>query len=108
VIEANLAHSGPTSSKRELLSGQRVVEAPRANEFLESLTWRNGDATANGESFVIRRHGMGGVVLPNGSRLSCGRLAHRRKSDGRKSRARKGTTQPLPLERERPPASSAC
>src|SRR6059058_1039058 len=35
------------------------------------------------------------VSPSNGSRLSCGRLA------------RQGTTQPLPLERERPPASSA-
>jgi len=34
---------------------------------------------------------------PNGSRLSCGRSAHRRKSDGRTSRARQGTTQRLPL-----------
>src|SRR6266516_580406 len=50
------------------------------------------------------------VVLepPNGSRLSCGRLARRRKGAGRKSCARQGTTQWLPLERARPPASSAC
>src|SRR6266581_7813783 len=41
-------------------------------------------------------------------RLSCGRPAHRRKRSGRTSRARQGTTQRLPLERERPPASSAC
>jgi len=45
---------------------------------------------------------------PNGSRLSCGRLARRRKRSGRTSRARQGTTQRLPLKRERPPASSAC
>jgi len=44
-------------------------------------------------------------VQPNGSRLSCGRLARRRKSSGRTSRARQGTTQRLPLKRERPPAS---
>src|SRR5439155_5210763 len=45
---------------------------------------------------------------PNGSRLSCGRLARWRKSGGRTSRARQGTTQRLPLERARPAASSAC
>src|SRR5437016_1338670 len=45
---------------------------------------------------------------PNGSRLSCGRLARRRKGSGRTSRARQGTTQRLPLKRECPPASSAC
>src|SRR2546425_13027131 len=50
----------------------------------------------------------GGSAPPNGSRLSCGRLAHRRKSTGRTSRARQGTTQRLPLKRERPSASSAC
>src|SRR5207249_3265685 len=53
-------------------------------------------------------HWVHSVVLPNGSRLSCGRPARRRKSSGRPSRARQGTTQRLPLERERPPASSAC
>src|SRR3989454_12074738 len=47
----------------------------------------------------------GGSAPPNGSRLSCGRLAHRRKSTGRTSRARQGTTQRLPLKRERPSAS---
>src|SRR2546430_5574753 len=47
-------------------------------------------------------------LLRNGSRLSCGRPARRRKGSGRTSRARQGTTQRLPLERERPPASSAC
>src|SRR5207249_6622484 len=50
----------------------------------------------------------GGSAPPNGSRLSCGRLARRRKRSGRTSRARQGTTQRLPLKRERPPASSAC
>src|SRR5437667_6295717 len=45
--------------------------------------------------------------MPNGSRLSCGRLARRRKGSGRTSHARQGTTQRLPLKRERPPASSA-
>src|SRR2546430_599287 len=53
-------------------------------------------------------HWVHSVVLPNGSRLSCGRPARRRKSSGRPSRARQGTTPRLPLERERPPASSAC
>ena len=91
VIKANLADSGPTSSERELLRSQRVVEAPRSAEFLQSLTRGNGDATANRESFAIWRHGTGGVVLPNGSRLSCGAL----KKDSF-------------LNLRAPPASSAC
>ncbi len=41
---------------------------------------------------------------PNGSRLSCGRLARRRKSSERTLRARQGTTQRLPLKRS-PPGS---
>src|SRR5438093_4869666 len=41
---------------------------------------------------------------PNGSRLSCGRLARRRKAVGRKSVPRQGHNTPLPLERS-PPAS---
>src|SRR5438105_13882615 len=45
---------------------------------------------------------------PNGSRLSCGRNARWRKSSGRTSPAHQGTRQRLPLERERPAASSAC
>src|SRR3989442_8246264 len=48
------------------------------------------------------------AVPPNGSRLSCGRLARRRKVVGRSPRARHGTTQRSPLERARPSASSAC
>src|SRR2546430_14653683 len=45
------------------------------------------------------------IVLPNGTRLRCGRPARRRDTSGRMSRARQGTTQRLPLERERPAAS---
>src|SRR6266705_739815 len=41
---------------------------------------------------------------PNGSRLSCGRSARRRKGSGRTSRARQGTTQRLSF-RTRAPAS---
>src|SRR5439155_7332896 len=44
------------------------------------------------------------VVLPNGSRLSCGRLARRRKGSGRQSVPRQGHNTPLPLERS-PPVS---
>ncbi len=44
------------------------------------------------------------MVLPNGSRLSCGRLARRRKAVGRQSVPRQGHNIPLPLERS-PPAS---
>src|SRR5439155_16082816 len=42
--------------------------------------------------------------LPNGSRLSCGRLARRRKGSGRQSVPRQGHNTPLPLKRP-PPAS---
>src|SRR2546428_7945064 len=48
------------------------------------------------------------AVPPNESRLSCGRLARRRKSTERTPRARQGMTQRSPLERARPSASSAC
>src|SRR3989442_6158663 len=41
---------------------------------------------------------------PNGSRLSCGRLAPQRKAVGRQSVPRQGHNTPLPLERS-PPAS---
>jgi len=44
------------------------------------------------------------MSLPNGSRLSCGRLARRRKSSGRQSVPRQGHNTPLPLKRP-PPAS---
>src|SRR6266480_3265742 len=44
------------------------------------------------------------MLPPNGSRLSCGRLARRRKISGRTSRARQSTTQRRPLKRECPPA----
>src|SRR5213082_2412507 len=38
----------------------------------------------------------------NGSRLSCGRLARRRKGEGRQSVPRQGHNTPLPLERSAP------
>src|SRR5439155_7002743 len=41
---------------------------------------------------------------PNGSRLSCGRLARRRKGRGRQPVPRQGHNTPLPLKRS-PPAS---
>jgi len=41
---------------------------------------------------------------PNGSRLSCGRPARRRKAAGRQSGPRQGHNTPLPFERS-PPAS---
>src|SRR5204863_2389326 len=44
------------------------------------------------------------VLLPNGSRLSCGRPARRRKSSGRTSRARQGTTLCFHWNDKRPPA----
>ena len=43
-------------------------------------------------------------MQPNGSRLSCGRLARRRKGSGRQSVPRQGHNTPLPLKRP-PPAS---
>ena len=46
----------------------------------------------------------GDRVKPNGSRLSCGRLARRRKGEGRQSVPRQGHNTPVPLERS-PPAS---
>src|SRR6266516_3055580 len=46
----------------------------------------------------------GGSAPPNGSRLSCGRLARLRKSSGRQSVPRQGRNTPVPLKRS-PPAS---
>ena len=43
-------------------------------------------------------------VAPNGSCLSCGRLASRRKSSGRQSAPGQGHNTPFPLKRS-PPAS---
>src|SRR5437763_4941969 len=45
-----------------------------------------------------------GAMLPNGSRLSCGRAARQRKGVGRQSVPRQGHNTPLPLKRS-PPAS---
>jgi len=42
------------------------------------------------------------MPLPNGSRLSCGRPARRRKSSGRQSVPRQGHNAPVPLERSAP------
>ena len=42
------------------------------------------------------------AMLPNGPRLSCGRLARRRKSNGRQSVPRQGHNTPLPLKRSPP------
>ena len=42
------------------------------------------------------------TLLPNGSRLSCGRLTRRRKSGGRSQCPRPGHNTPLPLERSAP------
>ncbi len=44
------------------------------------------------------------VLPPNGSRLSCGRPARRRKAVGRQSVPRQGHNTPLPLRRS-PPGS---
>ena len=41
-------------------------------------------------------------ALPNGSRLSCGRPARRRKSSGRQSVPRQGRNTPIPLKRSAP------
>ncbi len=57
----------------------------------EALCERN---TRRAEDFL---HGPdGGVALPNGSRLSCGRPTHQRNGRSTKSCARQGTTQWLP------------
>src|SRR2546425_3925277 len=45
-----------------------------------------------------------GTRPPNGSRLSCGRPARRRKAGGRQSMPRQGHNTPLPLKRS-PPVS---
>src|SRR6266705_2482997 len=48
------------------------------------------------------------VSPPNGSRLSCGRLARWRKSAGRSPCPARGTTLRFLWSDHRPPASSAC
>src|SRR5207248_1304341 len=52
----------------------------------------------------VQVHGIHGRLPPNGSRLSCGRPARRRKAVGRKSVPRQGHNTPFPLERS-PPVS---
>jgi len=76
---------------KELQGGQNEEESDRGSELIEGVL-----------------HSPGSPLQPNGSRLSCGRLARRRNWQWTKSRARQGTTQWLPLERSRPAASSAC
>ncbi len=70
----------------------RLFEGERETDW-ESVTRISAHRSNLGGAFA--------VLLPNGSRLSCGRRARRRKVGGRQSRARKGTTQRLPLKRER-------
>src|SRR6266566_3021656 len=48
------------------------------------------------------------MPLPNGSRLSCGRLARRRKAAGRSPCPARGTTLRFLQDDHRPSASSAC
>src|SRR6266516_5425954 len=47
-------------------------------------------------------------LLPNGSRISCGRNARRRKAAERQTQRLAGEAAQLLLTCERPPASSAC
>jgi hypothetical protein len=57
-----------------------------------------------GPSTGVIVNGIERSLPPNGSRLSCGRNARRRKSSGRTSVPRQGHNTPVPLKRS-PPAS---
>src|SRR5207237_10535789 len=67
-------------------------------------------ADVNGEhgGWLFDNHGETAACVPNGSRLSCGRLARRRKAMGRQAVPARGTTLRFPSSDHRPPASSAC
>ena len=95
------------TTRRGLVARSTTGVLGRSVVWLASTTVceREQPAIANQEA---RR--MGGRCLtvvrsrPNGSRLSCGRPARRRKSSGRTVRARQGTITPFPLKRS-PPVS---
>src|SRR5207249_4582414 len=63
-----------------------------------------GEENASQQGHGLRRR----WTVPNGSRLSCGRLGRRRKSRWTKVRALQGTTPRFLQGDHRPPASSAC
>src|SRR5713101_7151631 len=62
-------------------------------------TRRPGDVRTNE---VTKECVWGGSAPPNGSRLSCGRPARRRKTAGRQAVPRQGRNTPLRLERSSP------
>src|SRR5205814_9614096 len=67
------------------IEARRPVRSPSQNELTKECSW-------------------GGSAPPNGSRLSCGRPARRRKAVGRQSGPRQGHNTPFPLKRS-PPVS---
>src|SRR3989442_14190172 len=99
-------HYGDVRGAAGLCRAVGVVE--RGEQILPRAPRRSAPRALTVPKELTKGCLWGGSAPPNGSRLSCGRLARRRKSSGRTSRARQGTTQRLPLKRERPPASSAC
>ena len=77
--------------------------APRTSALLASPSVRAPRSMTTQKEVAIGES-WGGCEPPNGSRLSCGRLARRRKVRWTTVRARQGHNTPLPLERS-PPAS---
>jgi len=107
MVEAHLSNGGVAAPEGELVTRKGVVEAPGATELLESFARRDPNASAKQKSFFVRSHGLD-AVLPNGSRVSCGRNADGRKAaEGQKQRLAGEATRLLPTC-ERPAASSAC
>jgi len=87
----------------------RIVYVPGTRESPGNV---NGPcpASAAGTATIKRANSLVMIftALSNGSRLSCGRNARRRKAVGRQTKRLAGEATQFFLTCERPPASSAC
>src|SRR2546422_955056 len=110
-VVARLGFGSPVVSFGAVGDSGNLAAAARVGPNLLGLlnairpTCDHSDAAVLDE---VLGHGRVVTLLPNGSRLSCGRPPRQRNGWWTKSGARQGTTQRLPLERKRPTASSAC
>ncbi len=98
-------NSGRTRGIPPAVTAQAQLEfAPYLGSYRPTSIIGIGDGSFPSTRWQGVRYRLNASVPPNGSRLSCGRPARRRKGVGRSPWPRQGHNTPLPLERS-PPVS---
>src|SRR5206468_10146964 len=107
LVKAEGRLEGLSADDQRIHRGHEFLVAMRFNldwEKIEGAVGSSDEAVEAGANKDGCFHCRVLMLPPNGSRLSCGRLARRRKACGRSPCPARGTTLRFPLERS-PPAS---